>query len=267
MQSRHTLLTVIFISILFTLIKGLGPLTNEALSEPSAIELLEVVIDLMPGQSAPADALIVDGIDKDHFREIYDVLDKIDTGRETLALIERYGISISFHSEGGTRFNPNTNQIIMKRSYDTETAALALAHEAKHARYHLEGTVADVRSHDRETYVAMKVREEAEALAADIEAKIELEALASEQDSAESTGLHPKLEDVYRSAYESARESAEAGDQGLSDESVQAIAYANARQEIFDALMDFRVVTSNTKKTYPFKWGTYWDEMNGQNEQ
>jgi hypothetical protein len=267
MQSRHTLLTLISISILFTLINGLGPLTNEAFSEPSAIELLEAAIDLMSGKSTPADAILVDGIDEVQFREIYGVLDKIDTGRETLALIERYGISISVHSEGGTRFNPNTNQIIMKRSYNTEVAALALIHEAKHARYHLEGTVADVRSHDRETYVAMKVREEAEAIAADIEAKIELEVLASGQESAEWTGLHPKLEDIYRSAYDSAREAAEAEDQGLSDESVQAIARNSARQEVFEALISFKAITSNTKKTYPYKWGTYWDEMNGQNEE
>ncbi|MGB3716570.1 MAG: DUF6782 family putative metallopeptidase [Candidatus Promineifilaceae bacterium] len=266
MQSRHTLLAVIAISILLPLLRGLAPLTDEALSAPLAIEVLEAVMDLMPGKPMPSDALLVDGIDKEQFRGIYEVLNEIDTGRATLALIERYSISISFEAEGGTRFNPTTNQIIMKRGYDTELAALALIHEAKHARYHLEGTAADVRSHNRETYVAMKVREEAEAIAADIEAKIELEALASEQDLAESTGPHPKLEDIYRSAYESAGEAAEAGDHGLSDETLKTIARNSAKQEVFEALMEFKAVTSNTRKTYPFKWGEYWDEMNDHGE-
>jgi hypothetical protein len=260
MQSiRHLLIliTLITVFLVVTAIAFVNPFIEEAASSPFALAIEEAFTGKVTIDSQLL--IITDpALDNVRFEEIADLLNKIDTGGSTLSLINQYDIGVQYTSERGSRFNPNTNQIFINRNNDPVIASLILVHEVTHARYLHEGSAADITTDSRETYVTKKVQEEAAAVVNSIEAKMELEAAGVDTSGGQTT-----LEIPYRQAYEMAIMAASAADAGLDDDSAQTIGRTVARQTTFDALINGKAVTSNTRQTYPFYWGADWDKHNG----
>jgi hypothetical protein len=256
MLSRSHLLRLIAVVTVFPIVIFANPFSGEATSSPFALAKEEAFTDQIAVDShlfITTDA----GLDYGLFEELVDLLNRIDTGKSTLSLINQFNIGIQFTSEKGSRYNPNSNEIFINRSHKPVLAALILVHEVTHARFWHESSAADVSNDSREAYVVKKIQEEATAITNSIEAKMELESAGMD-----TNGQLTTLEMPYRQASEKAITAVSANDCGLDEESVQAIGRAAARETIFDALMTGKAVTSNTQQTYASYWGTEWDKHN-----
>lgn len=257
MQSQRTILILISLAITILAAGCLNPTEEATSSDPLAIvqqeamRIGEAVRPLSPSAEPETN------FESDEFERISEVLKAIATGRDTLNLLEKYGIDVQFESGGGSRFNPNTNQIVVDSEHDLYSAALILIHEVTHARILHEGSAADVKANGRQEFVQKKVAEEMEALVSSIEAKIEFE-----QNGFNTSELSCTLEAPYRQAYGAATSTAKITDPGLDDEALQAIGRAAGRATVLQALLNGKAVTSNTQQTYPFYWGLEWDKQN-----
>jgi hypothetical protein len=258
MQSRRNLSTLIIIATVLLAVTLLAPFSAHQFAAGTSSPFARALEEALFERSTTHSNLFISAdpdLDRGRFEEIVKLLDQIDIGQSALSLINQYDITVQFTSKRGSRFDVNTNQIFIDRSHESVMAALILVHEATHARYLHEGSATHIKVVGRETYITKKVQEEAMAVVNSIEAKMELEALGVDTD-----GQHATLETPYRQAYEIAMRSALADGASLNDGSAQTISRAAAQQTIFDALMNGKAVTSNTKQTYPVYWGTVWDE-------
>ncbi|MGD2048327.1 MAG: hypothetical protein PVH03_02470 [Chloroflexota bacterium] len=257
MQSQRTILILISLAIIIFAAGCLNPIKEEASPAPLAIaqqepmRVGEAVQPLPPSLDKESD------LKPEAFERVGEVLKIIATGRETLYLIEKYDIDIHFEPDGGSRFNPNTNQIVVDSKHDLYPAALILIHEVTHARIIHEGSAADVKADSREAFVQGKVAEEMEAVVSSIEAKMEFE-----QNGVNTSESTYTLEIPYRQAYWTATRTAKITDPGLGEEDLQSIGRAAGRAAVLQALLNGKAVTSNTQQTYPFYWGAEWDRLN-----
>ena len=256
MLSRSHLLILIAVVTVFPIVIFANPFSLEATSSPFALAKEEAFTDQIVIDShlfITTDA----GLDYGRFEELVDLLNRIDTSKSTLSLINHFNIGIQFTSETGSRYNPNSNEIFINTSHKPVLAALILVHEVTHARFRYESSAADVSNDSRESYIVKKIQEEATAITNSIEAKMELEAAG-----VDTSGQVTTLEIPYRQANEKAITAASTNDGGLDEKSALAIGRAAARETIFEALMTGKAVTSNTQQTYASYWGTAWDKHN-----
>ena len=257
MQTWRTTLILISLAIVFLATGCLNPLKEEASSAPFAIAQQGVVDLNQTDQPPPPIADPKTDFENEEFVRVSEVLNTTATGKKMLSLIEQYDIDVRFESDGGSRFNPNSNQIVVDSNTELYAAALILIHEVTHARYLHEDSAADVKADGREEFVHKKVTEEMEAVVGSIEAKMELEGVGFN-----TSELPCTLEYPYRQAYWAATSAAIAGDPGLDDETLQTISRAAGRASVLQSLLNGKAVTSNTRQTYPFYWGAEWDKQN-----
>ena len=257
MQSQRTILSLIALTIILLAAGCLNPDKEELSSAPSAIAQQEAARAGGPVQLLSSSVETKTNFEKGEFEEISEVLNTIATGRKTLNLIEQYDIDVQFEASSGSRFNPNTNQIVIDTKHELLSAALILIHEVTHARFLHDGSAADVKANGRQEFVQKKVAEEMEAVVSAIEAKMELERAGINVSELSCT-----LENPYRQAYWAATSVAQNDDPDVDDKTLESVGRAAGRASVLQFLLNGKAVTSNTKQTYPFYWGAEWDKQN-----
>jgi hypothetical protein len=257
MRSQRTILILLSLAIIFFAAGCLNLVKEETSSAPLAIAQQEAARIGKTDQPLSPSVEPGTNLGVEEFERISEALLTIATGRETLNLIEKYDIDVKFESGGGSRFNPNTNQIVVDTKHDLYPAGLILIHEVTHARFFHEGPVANAKADGRQEFVQKKVAEEMEAVVSSIEAKMEFE-----QAGGDVSELSCTLEIPYRRAYWTATSTAKMNDPGLDGKDLGAIGRAAGRAAVLQALLNGKAVTSNTQQTYPFYWGAEWDKLN-----
>lgn len=255
MQSRLKLFFILFASI-FLVAACQYPSSKTVSVVQFATSQHETINDsdfvqsdlIQPARSIGAEA------ETDHLEEIGQVLRMIETGRTTLQLIERYEIGINFELGNGSRFRPSRNEIVIDSKLGRFSAALILVHEVTHARFFHEGVVADVTMHSRQTYVQQKTEEEMNAMAASIEATMELW-----EAGVDVVNVRPAFYYPYRQAYGSAVRAAKHDYPGLDEVTLRSIGRAAGQSTLLEALLSGEVVTSVSQETYAEYWGSVWD--------
>ena len=189
------------------------------------------------------------------FEQMEAVLNQSATGRQLLTLKETYRVGVQFETGCGSRFRQNSNLILLDANHDPIKAALFFAHEMHHAQTLHEGNKADLKSESRQTYVNLKLREEAEGMVASIQVKMELE-----KTGLQAANVTLPLEDHYRQAYQATVGQARLSEASLSERQLEATGRTAGQQALYEAFASGEVKTSNTYEPYPEYYGRDWDE-------
>lgn len=218
-----------------------GPAQQEAANEDFSTQLAQ-----LEGSRS--------SLDQQRLEDINRVLGQIQTGQETLHLIDEHEIDVRFELGGGSRFNPSRNQIIIDSRFGQYSAAVLLVHEATHARLFHQGLPADPRRDDRQTYVHRKLVEEANAIATSIEATAELWEMG-----VDITSMLPPMYYPYQQAYGSTVRAAKYDYPTLDEVTLQRIGRDAGLDVVLQAVIEGQVVTSTGQQTYMAYWGSVWD--------
>jgi len=257
MRSQNLLLGILALIALFLAVGCNRPSEKEAYSAPFAVAQQEAASSGFSSESTLSSAQLNTGLDDVRFEAISEVLAMIESGRSTLSLIEAYEISVVFEAGEGSRFNPNTNQIVIDSNNKRFSAALILIHEVTHARYYHEGSVADVHLDGRQAYAHKKVEEEMVAVVSNIEAKMELAEVGVDTSDVQSALYY-----TYRQAYGPAIRAAKWDAPGSDEETLREYGREAGRSAVLEALLNGEALTSNTQESYRDYWGSEWDNKN-----
>lgn len=184
------------------------------------------------------------------------VLATIPTGQSTLALIERYQISVRFDVGHGSRFYKERNEVVIDLSQGNFSAALSLVHEATHGRYFHEGLTASA-ADDRQTYVQMKLEEEISAVVSQVKAATELSEIG-----VDVSKLHHVLYYPYQQAAGKASRIARYDNPSLDEGMLKEIGQSAGRETISQAITSGEFVRSTDGQTYADYWGSLWETLN-----
>lgn len=256
MRFSRRILIVLFAAISLT-IAVLNPSVKKAYSA-QITSFQQEAADVDNASQAGQIEGSVSSFDQDHFADISNVLNMVETGQKALQLIDKYQISVVFESGKGSGFYPYRNEIIIDSNFGKFSAAIVLVHEVTHARLFHEGLAASPALYDRPSYVQMRLEEETQAMVASIEATSELW-----EAGVDISNLHPSLYYPYKQAYGAAVRAAEYDNPGLDDEALQVIGRAAGQKAVLEAVLDGQVVTAATHQTYLEYWGSVWDLKRG----
>lgn len=173
---------------------------------------------------------------------IQDML-RTPSGRAALDWMARNDIAIiEDPNQVGAVYDAGQNAMIIGPGYSN---ASTLVHEANHAQWDAEDRPVDATDVSREEYLDNRLRDESEAVAAEVQ-------FAKEERANGDGGPPDRAETDYDAAYEAAIEDgkseAEAHDAGV-----------DAIQDLFESGY---YTTSNTQQTYPEYYGSHWDSVN-----
>lgn len=199
--------------------------------------------------------------DRAQLRQIELVLNTVPSGRNALALMEKYQVRVKFIPGSGSYYlsSPNTVVIdaVVDANHGPERAALTFVHEMSHAQYVQEGLAADIWSDTREEFIELKLAEEAEAVVRSIETKAELHKAGLDVGPV----TYP-LEEAYWDGFRVATKSAAAQNGDVTVSELLAIGREAGKQTVVDGFMNGQVWASNSLQPYPEYYGTDWDSKN-----
>lgn len=209
---------------------------------------------LLGGRQVLAEAGVGNiGEEPERLRQIEQLLSHSPTGVNALTLMKQYGVKVRFAEGSGTIYRDLPNTIVIDLRHEPLRAALSLVHEMNHARFGHEGLRPDVTDCSRETYVQMRMQEEAESIALSLEARLELARAGIDVSSVPYPLEHE---------YEAALHSVKSNVPGMSEEDVVKYGRRAAKKLVFDALMSGEVRGSSSGVPYPVKFGQSWDAAN-----
>lgn len=202
------------------------------------------VLDV-PNDEAPddpgEDVDLPEGADRDD--PMVQELMKTPRGREALQSMHDNGVVlVQDENQKGAYYDPGTNTIVLGKGYDDPSTVI---HEANHAQWQAEGKVPDATEVSKDEYVSRMLDNETESETEEVylakERRLDGESVArSENEKA--------YDKAYTQAIEDGKTTDEADDAG--------------RAAIKKRFADGEVVGSNSGKTYPEKYGDYWERVN-----
>jgi hypothetical protein len=188
--------------------------------------------------------------------EIRKVLDRSATGREIFAFLDANRGRKIRTKEFAVRFLPGAQsywdgtRIVIQDHLDDVKAALALAHEANHARATLDGPRADPLKMTKDVFVAAMLREEAGSVLQEIKVSQELGVSAG------------SIQGKYEAARQEALARLLADNPAASQEERDRVAADEGFARILKALKDGELVVSGTRERYEDKYGRDWEQWN-----
>jgi hypothetical protein len=178
-----------------------------------------------------------------------------------LALVDVRGLTVirpcaaqSVGSRGASFYDSDSGTIVLDGAQSPQDMALALVHEASHAKYEKEGKAAKISSDARADYVRKMLDEEVAAVAASIEVKWDL------QGEGKTITTRYPLEAEYRAAYARALEELKKSRREASPAELDLAAKASAIGVLRDGFRTGKVVITHPGEKYPDYYGAAWDK-------
>jgi hypothetical protein len=213
----------------------------------------KVVAAVDPGNVAAA-AVKAAGTGKWTWKEISALLNKTPDGRNVLALVDKYGLTVSYASGGKTYYSHQLKTIFISDASVAEDAMNALVHEVEHADWRMTGRSAmgQIEVIGKDEFIQRMCREEASAEARTIRNKYSLQVLLDKQVMAAPT------EQFYHDAF--VRQAQALSTSGLPQAEKLAIAARKAENELGVAFYQRKITTSVDGADYFTYYGQMWEK-------
>ncbi|MGO1167051.1 MAG: hypothetical protein ACTMHL_10585 [Janibacter sp.] len=164
-------------------------------------------------------------------------------GRATLDWMARNDIAIiEDPNQKGAIYDPERNAMVMGPGYDDSSTVV---HEANHAQWDAEDRPVAATEASKEDYLDDRLRDESEAVAAEVQYAKEQRAIGEGSPPDEAETNYDAARDAAIQSGKSEEEAHEAG--------------VDAIQDLFESGY---YTTSNTGETYPEYYGNHWDSVN-----
>ena len=213
----------------------------------------KVVAAVDPGNVASA-AVKAAGTGKWTWKEISALLNKTPDGRNVLALVDKYGLTVSYSSGGKTYYSHQLKTIFISDASVAEDAMNALVHEVEHADWRMTGKSAmgEIEVIGKEDFIQRMCREEASAEARTIRNKYSLQVLLDKKVMAAPT------EQFYHDAF--VRQAQALSTSSLPEAEKLAIAARKAENELGVAFYQRKIATSVDGADYFTYYGQMWEK-------
>ncbi|MGH7806258.1 MAG: DUF6782 family putative metallopeptidase, partial [Candidatus Binatia bacterium] len=186
--------------------------------------------------------------------EAKDLLKSTPKGKEILDFLADKGVAIELKGGDGSVYDKKNNKIIVNDAKSADAMALTIAHEANHTKFDKEGRSADIDKDSRDDYVNKMIEEEAVGTVASIEMKKDLQAAGKT-----ITASYP-LEREFNAASKKAIDDLKKANPKATAAELDAAGKQAGLDAVRSGFKTGKVLTSNTKETYPDYYGKAHDK-------